>query len=240
MRCIRYDLRRAIAGRWFLLSLFATAATMWLADVNEANYLMDALNTGEGLNVFDFFQSALTGQLGMLVLPALSALPYAAEALHELRSGAARAAIFRTGRSVYVLGQALACAVSGMAVQGMGFTVLVLLTQGALLLHGLGAEAFAALPEVMPPLLTRMFCGTLWACVGCTASLLTETAGAACLAPLCLCYALRMLGVRYFSDVLCLDPMNWPTLPGGFVLLATLFTVVLTVFTLAREVQKYV
>ena len=52
--------------------------------------------------------------------------------------------------------------------------------------------------EFNAALLRRMRCGGIWASVGCVMALATETSSAAHLGPLCLCYALMMLGKRFF------------------------------------------
>lgn len=48
---------------------------------------------------------------------------------------------------------------------------------------------------------------------GCLAALLTETAAAASFAPLCLCYAMMMIGTRFFPGIVQLNPVSWFT--GG-------------------------
>ena len=59
---------------------------------------------------------ALCGDFGMLTLPALSALPFAAQALHEIKCGAVRPAVFRAGRRMDS-GKAAGCILSGMVLQ---------------------------------------------------------------------------------------------------------------------------
>ena len=85
-----------------------------------------------------------------------------------------------------------------------------------------------------------MRCGGIWASVGCVMALATETSSAAYLGPLCLCYALMMLGKRFFPAAVMLNPINW--IDGGDGMLAGLETVsiLLQIVFLKRGVRKYV
>ena len=96
MKSIFYDLRRAIAGRWFLAALFATAVALYLS-IGQASYgLIGYLKSIEWqeedfwYSLSDLLALGLQGDFGMLTLPALSALPFAAQALREIKSGAIR------------------------------------------------------------------------------------------------------------------------------------------------------
>ena len=94
--------------------------------------------------------------------------------------------------------------------------------------------------EFNAALLRRMRCGGIWASVGCVMALATETSSAAHLGPLCLCYALMMLGKRFFPAAVMLNPINW--IDGGDGMLAGLETVsiLLQIVFLKRGVREYV
>ena len=94
--------------------------------------------------------------------------------------------------------------------------------------------------EFSAALLRRMLCGGIWASVGCVMALATETSSAAYLGPLCLCYALMMLGKRFFPAAVMLNPINW--IDGGDGMLAGLETVsiLLQIVFLKRGVREYV
>lgn len=94
--------------------------------------------------------------------------------------------------------------------------------------------------EFNAALLRRMLCGGIWASVGCVMALATETSSAAHLGPLCLCYALMMLGKRFFPAAVMLNPINW--IDGGDGMLAGLETVsiLLQIVFLKRGVREYV
>lgn len=179
---------------------------------------------------------ALYGDFGMLTLPALSALPFAAQALHEIKCGAVRQAVFRAGRRMWILGKAAGCILSGMVLQAAAAGLLGLIlyaVRGRGILLEINAEFNAAL-------LRRMLCGGIWASVGCVMALATETSSAAHLGPLCLCYALMMLGKRFFPAAVMLNPINW--IDGGDGILAGMETVsiLLQIVFLKRGVREYV
>lgn len=239
MKCIFLDFRRAITGRWFSAAILASALTLWLSIGSQTWYLFDMIADMEASDWFDLLQSTLSGELALLLLPALSALPYGAQALRELRSGAFRMAIFRSGRRAYIVGHAIICFASGMLVQLCAFVLLsIFLMVGAL--AGGSMLSLSVLPELAPLLLGRMLCGGGWALIGCMAALLTDTASAAMIAPLCLCYALTMIATRFFPGVAMLDPIGWQNAPLFLLLPAALLMLLGTSATLHREVQKHV
>lgn len=97
---------------------------------------------------------ALYGDFGMLTLPALSALPFAAQALHEIKCGAVRPAVFRAGRRMWILGKAAGCILSGMVLQAAAAGLLGLILYavcGGGILLAINAEFHTAL-------LRRMLC----------------------------------------------------------------------------------
>lgn len=245
MKSILYDLRRAIAGRWFLTALIATTAALYLS-VGQATYgLIGYLENIEWqeenfwYSLSDLLILGLRGDFGMLTLPALSALPFAARALHETQSGAIRPAVFRTGRRAWIAGKATGCMISGMLLQGAAVGLLYLILNG--LMYGITGQGFAwgENTDFWPVLLRRMLCGGIWAGVGCVIALATETASAAYLAPLCLCYALMMIGTRFFPEAPMLNPMQWASEDVWFLAVLIAVTVVLQIIFLNRGVRKY-
>lgn len=192
MKCILSSARRAISGRWFFIATFAALATMWLSVGNATYTLMDNLYMGSVPDWAVLLSKACLGQFGMLTLPALSAMPFASRALHELRSGVARFAIFRTGRKPYIAGQIVACIFSAMTMQAAAFALLITALSIVALHAGVGGIPVEAVRAVIPIFGGRMICAGLWTVIGCMLALLTETGSAAAIAPLCLCYTLTM------------------------------------------------
>ena len=245
MKCIYYDLRRAIAGRWFFAALIAATAALYLS-VGQATYgllgyleSIDMYEDSFWYSVSDLLVLGMKGDFGMLTLPALSALPFAAQALHEIKSGAIRPAVFRTGRKSWIIGKAAGCMVSGMLLQSAAVGLLFLILNGFMrgyagqwLPWGEGGDFWLLL-------FNRMLCGGIWAGVGCVIALATETASAAYLAPLCLCYALMMIGTRFFPDMAMLNPMQWVSGASWILLILLAITLSFQVLFLNRGVKRY-
>lgn len=246
MKSICYDVRRAIAGRWFLAALMATTVALYLS-IGQASYgLIGYLESYELFEENSFWYAmsdllalGMKGDFGMLTLPALSALPFAAQALHEIKSGAIRPAVFRTGRNSWIIGKAVGCVASGMLLQGAAVGLLFLILNG--LMRGYAGQWFpwGDGGNFWPMLLRRMLCGGIWAGIGCVIALATETASAAYLAPLCLCYALMMIGTRFFPDAAMLNPMQWLNGASWLLVILLIITISLQVLFLERGVQKY-
>jgi len=246
MKCIRYDIRRAIAGRWFLAALLTSAAALYLSIGQDADYLMNTLGNyefyaeeGLPLSMFDLLRQGMAGDFGMMTLPALSALPYAAQPLTELKCGALRPAIFRTGRTGWIIGKAAACLISGMALHAAAALLLALVLQGLTLGRIGQLLPMGDASEVLMPLLRRMLCGGVWAGVGCVVALLTETVSAAYLAPLCRCYAMVMIGTRFFPDAPPLNPVHWLTGMTWPLLLGVLAVAAVLALILRREAAAH-
>ena len=175
----------------------------------------------------------------MLTLPALSALPFAAQALHEIRSGAVRPAVFRTGRKSWIAGKAAGCIASGMLLQGAAAGLVYLVLNGLMLAVSGQEFPWGDGTVFWPVLLRRMMCGGIWAGIGCVTALITETSSAAYLAPLCLCYTLMMIGTRFFPDAVMLNPMQWLSEGAGLLPALLGLVIILAVFFLNRGVRKY-
>lgn len=88
----------------------------------------------------DMLTMGMKGDFGLLTLPALSALPFAAQALHEIKSGAIRPAVFRTGRKNWIIGKVAGCVISGMLLQGAAVGLLFLILNG--LMRGYAGQWF--------------------------------------------------------------------------------------------------
>ena len=168
MKCILSDVRRAIAGRWFLAALMATTVALYLS-IGQASYgligYLESIEWQEGnfwYSMSDLLALGMKGDFGMLTLPALSALPFAAQALHEIKSGAIRSAVFRTGRKSWIIGKVAGCAISGMLLQGAAVGLLFLILNG--LMYGIAGQWFpwGKGGDFWPLLFNRMLCGGIW------------------------------------------------------------------------------
>lgn len=233
-------------GRWFLAAFFASVVSLYVSIGDQSYYLMNMLSQMDmyedsfWLDAASLLTQGLQGEFGVMILPALSALPFAAQALQEIKSGAIRPAVFRAGLKSWIAGKLLSTFVSGMVLQMAAAIGLLLVFHLMMLISAGHLFPMGDIGPVWSLLLHRMLCGGIWAGAGCLIALLTETASAAYLAPLCLCYALVMVGSRFFPDVALLNPINW--LAGAlwplFFVLAVLTAAL--VWMLRKKVNAYV
>lgn len=246
MKCIYYDCRRAITGRWFLAAFFASVVSLYMSIGDQTYYLMNMLSQMDmyedslWLDAASLLTQGLQGEFGVMILPALSALPFAAQALQEIKSGAIRPAVFRAGRKSWIAGKLLSTFVSGMVLQMAAAIGLLLVFHLMMLISAGQLFPMGNIGPVWSLLLRRMLCGGIWAGTGCMIALLTETASAAYISPLCLCYALVMIGSRFFPDVALLNPINW--LAGALWPLLFVLAVLAAalVWMLRKKVNAYV
>ena len=239
-RALRADLTKALLGRWFVIALLATMFSLWLGVFQQLRYLADELMYGDEPRWAGMLGQALQGSFAQLSLPALSALPSSGLALMELQSGAARSAIFRAGWQPYRAGKVVAALTGGMAVQAAGIGLMMGL-MNAIRLRGLSAPIpFSAWQGIGQAVLARIVCGGIWSGAGSLLALLTGTASASTVGPLCLCYGLMMAGTRFFPDTAWVNPLTW--LNGSSRLLwAVLIAVMILLWTAqGRKARQYV
>ena len=246
MKCIFFDFRRAITRRWFLVAFFASVVSLYMSIGDQSYYLINMLSEMEiyedslWLDAASLLLQGMQGDFGVMILPALSALPFAAQALQEIKSGAIRSAVFRVGRKSWIAGKLLSTLASGMLLQIAAAIGLLLVFHMMMLIYAGELVPMGDFAPVWAVLLCRMFCGGIWAGVGCLIALMTETTSAAYLAPLCLCYAMVMIGTRFFPEAILLNPSNW--LAGAFWPLLLVLIVLMTALAwmLRKKVNAYV
>ena len=79
MKCIFYDFRRAITGRWFLVAFFASVVSLYMSIGDQSYYLMNMLSEMEmyadsfWLDAASLLFQGMQGDFGVMILPALSA-----------------------------------------------------------------------------------------------------------------------------------------------------------------------
>lgn len=192
------------------------------------------------LNAADLLTQGLQGDFGMMLLPALSALPFAARALQEIKSGAISPAVFRVGRKSWIAGKLLSTFVSGTLLQVAASIGLLLVFHLMMLIYAGKLFPMGDFAPVWAVLLRRMLCGGFWAGVGCLIALTTETASAAYIAPLCLCYAMVMIGTCFFPEATLLNPTNWLAAPAWPLLLVLAVLIAGLAWALRKKVNAYV
>ena len=188
-------------------------AILFLASTEKALTAFRA----EALQAYGFhinlILSALTSEGMMLALPLLCALPYTTSFIDEVRSGFAKECLPRTTIRSYVVGKALACALSGGLTVALGavlayiLSALVFLPIEAAL--PLGAEAPGYFAQLLWRVALLFASGAFWALVGLTFATLTNSKYMAYASPFVACYVLVILYERYFDTLFVLYPKEW-------------------------------
>lgn len=240
LRALRVDLSKTLLSRWFVIVLSATLFSLWLSVARELRYLPDMLMYNDEPNWAGFLIQATQGSFAALTLPAFSALPGAGLALLELQTGAARSGIFRSSWRPYVFSKTISVLLSGMAVQAGAMLALTTVMQG-IRLYALGQLIpLNMLTEAASPLLARVISGGIWAGVGSLLALLTSTSSAATVGPLCLYYALMMVGTRFFPTIPAINPLEWLSSFATWLLMVLVLTGFALSLTHQRKVRAYV
>ena len=211
------NLRQSVVTWRFLLGVLFVAAAVFLASTET---LLKAFRSEDLLDYGfhgSFVLNAVRSDTIVLCLPIVSALPFAASFVDDVKNGFLKLYIHRISRRAYILGRALGCVISG----GLAAAAGLLLAYGAAALVFLPMEA-APLPDAENPrhfqelisVCWRFFLsGGLWALAGLTLSSLMESRYIAYGAPFIMYYVLIILHERYFDRLYILYPKSWLT-PG--------------------------
>lgn len=240
MLCIRCELRRLMTGKSILISSVLSAVSLWVSIGSTTSLLIDMQMSGYTPQWNQIVRDAMLGTFGVMILPALSAFPYGSFALNELTSGSARYAVFRVGRKQYICSKVLACAVSGFLVQGFSYVML------CFVLECIATTMFATFISMrefflpLPILASRMLAGSIWACVGSFAALLTQTQSAAYIMPICVSYALMLIVTNYFPYLGWLNPISWLTEITPIMPVMLIVSVALLATILGKKMWNYV
>ena len=213
LRVIRSSIRQALSGRGFLLSLCGTAAIIFLSSIKG---IVTAFRS-ETLLAFGYHHSFIASALGSdgmtLALPLLSALPFTAAFLDDLKSGFLKEYLPRTTVTGYIIGRTLGCLLSGAFALCLG----VFLAYGIAALLFLPLETAPTDPAEMGKLmrglletLALMACsGALWSSIGLLLGTITGSKYMAYASPFVLYYVLIILHERYLPDLFILYPKEW-------------------------------
>ena len=228
--------RQAFLSPIFFLSAAGTAAILFIScsgqlitacrTFHESALLETAAQTGtvretlhgqEQLLEYGFhgnlILTALSSNTLVMIFPIVSALPFTASYIDDIKSGFIKEYLPRIGRSNYIKGKLIACIASG----GTVFIAGVLLAYGisALVFSPMEAalEANAENPGYLLQIIRQCglyFCsGALWSLVGMTLSAATGSKYMAYASPFIFYYILIILYERYFKDLYVLCPREW-------------------------------
>ena len=231
MRMILYDFRRALRSIWFYIALAASVASLWMDLGTDSYWVLH----GSIVDPMEMLAKALSGSGSALSLPLLASLPYSANAFQELSSGAARMAVFRSGRTAYIISKLLSTIFAAALSQASG----VLLFTGLLL---------AACPAAVTPfpahmLISRLLSAIVFSIAGGTGALLSKDTVSAIAVPTAMSFTLFMLSARFFTGVWLINPLSWLTGEIDTILFLCIFLLVMAalyVVILRKEVLRYV
>lgn len=234
MKTFKVDLKRALLGKWFVVSLLGNITFLWIGLGAQSTYMISELAEGYKPCWNYLLYTTLTSPASTLSLPALAALPFAGAALSEIHSNAYRYALFRSGRTAYSTGKTIGCLLSATLVQLISLAIVVIL--GICFLRY--DSGYVDTSVLVMSLISRILCAGLWACLAGTIAIMTKVSSAVYVAPLAISYSLSMIGRRLLTKASWIDPDQW--LRGNHVLLVSalvVFSAMLHFFLLKREVK---
>lgn len=157
--------------------------------------------------------TALSSDTLVMIFPIVSALPFTASYIDDIKSGFVKEYLPRMGRSNYIKGKLIGCIISGGTV----------FMTGVLLAYGISALIFSPMEAALgtdmenPQYLLQIirqcglyFCsGAFWSLVGITLSAVTGSKYMAYASPFIFYYILIILCERYFKSFYVLYPKEW-------------------------------
>lgn len=214
-RTISANCRQALTGAAFWAAVLGTAAVLMAASFESIYTAVGTYRTGlldYGFHTI-LLQEALVSDTFVFALPILSALPFTASYVDDIRSGFVKEYLPRTRVRDYIAGKLTGCLVSGglCLVFGIlafyGITALVFLPMEA------APEGNVAVEAWLQPLVTESILvfaqGAFWSLAGMTMAAATGSRYMAYAAPFILYYVLIILCERYFKSLYVLYPKEW-------------------------------
>ena len=212
-KSLRASLRQAIFSRGFIISTVGTALILLLSSVQG---ILAGFRSAELLSPgfhSDLIMGALSSEAMAMALPILSALPYTASFIDDVKSGFIKEYLPRTTVPRYIAGKAVGCAVSG----GLALALGILAAYGFAALMFLPMEAYPKAGETVPNYFGNLLqtalmffaSGAFWSLTGMTFAALTNSKYMAYASPFVLFYLLIILYERYFDKLFVLYPREW-------------------------------
>ena len=244
---ISSDIRRALAGRGFIIGTAGTVLVIALSSISsiiEAARSVTPLPNGYHAQLIF---TALSSSWVTLAIPIVCALPYTSAFVDDVKSGYIKQYLHRSGIKQYIAGKLVACGLSGGLV----------LFLGILLAYAVAALGFAPMElalfdgETAQPYLAQLLkvsamlflSGAFWSLVGFTFASATNSRYMAYASPFILYYVLIILHERYFENLYVLYPREWLFPSDAWVLgglgvtflLAELMAIVSLIFAVAAK-----
>lgn len=217
MKAVSAELKRALTGRAFILTLLGACLCVLAGAFSEVFKIFGQgiCSLGEHRTVF---LRALDGDVMLFAVPILAAIPFSASFANDVRSGFTKSYLTRTNVNGYLSGKGIGVSLSG----GLSIALGMLLAYVALFLLISPCEYVGDQPPypVIPKILTKLFLfflsGCFWAEIGLIASSLTLNVHLAYAFPFIAYYLLIILQERYLRGEFMLNPKNWLTLSGDW------------------------
>ncbi len=211
MNTIRVTIRQAVSGTGFALAIFGTVLALFFSNTSTFLRIFQTWHIQSSQGMFCMvIQESIASDTMQLVLPILSAVPFAAGYYDDLHSGFIKAYLPRTGYRCYILGKLAGCFTSGGMVPVAGILFFSILT---------GWITQPSVQELMDPFCgipwilrsgVHLFCaGALWSLIGMTAAAYTNSKPMAYAASFIFFYVLVILSQRYFQSLSLLNPKVW-------------------------------
>ena len=220
---------RILKSKWFWLSAAITVVTLWAGIGPDSYWLLQ----GAEMESTWLFQNAFTSSMNAIVLPLLAALPGAALAYKEIRSGSVRSVLFRVGMRRYLFSRIFSLLFASVLSQLLGALCFIIII-GIL-------SVDLAFP--MTYLLARLLSAAIFAVVGSFGALLTKDTTCAYAVPIASCFALSMLRSRFMIEAEFIDPLCWLSgAPEKLLFMGVTLVLLLNGYTLflRREVKRHV
>lgn len=226
---IAANCRQAVLSPIYFLAAAGTAVLLFISCSEQiviayrtihgsmAGTVQDSLNQESQLLEYGFhgnmILTALSSDTIIMIFPIVSALPFTASYIDDIKSGFVKEYLPRIGRADYIKGKLIACIISG----GTVFMAGVLLAYGIAALIFSPMEAALAADMEDPQYLLQMirqcslyFCsGAFWSLTGITLSAVTGSKYMAYASPFIIYYVLIILCERYFKALYILYPKEW-------------------------------
>ena len=213
MKTVRSAIKQAIFSRDFLIGLIGVIAVVFLSSFSD---IVESLRTGGSLpNAFhnSFIQNAIVSDAMILALPVLSALPFTAALVNDMKSGFIRSYLHRTSRKNFITGKWVACCLSGGSVLALGILMSYILSAIAFIPweDPVSKEAAATIffAELIKRIVLIFLSGAFWSLCGLTLAAATGSRYMAYASPFIIYYVLIILHERYFNKWYVFYPKEW-------------------------------
>lgn len=206
-RAAVWETLRSFTDKWFWLAAVATVIFLWLG-IGTESYIM--LQSSEfPVDKRELLQNSLMSESTALSLPALAALPAAAMALTEVKTGIVRSKVFRVGRRAWRIGKLAACAVSAVLSQMMGIVAFVGILSILECRNGCIVPSAVENGVIGTMIGAHLLAAVIFACFGAAMAMLTGIGASAYVAPMAACFTMKLLGSRFFLETPYIDPTEW-------------------------------